>query len=230
MRALGLLLLGSTLLGCGPTHIAAFAPKQRKYEEGQYAVQDEQAKPVSGSIYSEAVAGYLEDTRAVRAGDLVLIRINEDAAAEGGAQTDLTRQHKREAGLEGIMGLVPAIHEANPKIDPAKLFAIAAQTDFHGDGQTSRKGKLSGTIAVKVKKELPNGDLFVEGTKVVMINNEEYHLYISGVCRTADIARDNSVPSSLIADAQVEFTGRGDVADQVQRGWLAAFWDVVKPF
>ena len=37
---------------------------------------------------------------------------------------------------------------------------------------------------------MPNGDLFVEGTKVVLLNEEEYHLYISGLVRPADIAAD----------------------------------------
>ena len=71
---------------------------------------------------------------------------------------------------------------------------------------------------------MPNEDLYIEGTKVVMIDNEEYHLYISGVIRTADIENDNSVSSSLVADARVEFTGRGDMADQIDRGWLTKFW------
>jgi flagellar L-ring protein precursor FlgH len=77
---------------------------------------------------------------------------------------------------------------------------------------------------------MPNGDLFVEGTKVVMINHEENHLYISGVVRMTDIGPDNSVVSTRIAEAQVEFTGRGDVADQVERGWLTKILDSINPF
>ena len=48
--------------------------------------------------------------------------------------------------------------------------------------------------------------------------------------RTTDIAPDNSVPSSLIADARVEFTGRGDINDQVERGWLTKVLDTINPF
>ena len=39
---------------------------------------------------------------------------------------------------------------------------------FSGQGTTSRAGSLEGTIGVHVQKELPNGDLYVEGTKVVI--------------------------------------------------------------
>jgi flagellar L-ring protein FlgH len=48
--------------------------------------------------------------------------------------------------------------------------------------------------------------------------------------RRADIGADNSVASSRIADAQVEFTGRGDVADQTDRGWLTKILDFINPF
>jgi flagellar L-ring protein precursor FlgH len=128
------------------------------------------------------------------------------------------------------MGLVPAIQKAYPNIDPKTLIELASSSDFNGQGKTQRAGTLNATIGVKVKQELPNGDLFVEGTKVVMINYEEQHLYISGVIRPPDIAPDNSVDSSLIADARVEFTGRGDIDDQVERGWLTKILDAVNPF
>jgi flagellar L-ring protein precursor FlgH len=218
------------IVACGPKHIAPFTPRARKYEEGQYASQQESAKPAEGSIYSEAAAGYLEDTRAVRTGDIVHIVIDEKADAKGNASTALTRSSSGNMGVNALLGLVPAIKEKHPDIDPAKLLDFLAESDFSGDGQTGRSGQLQGTIAVRVKKELPNSDLFVEGTKVVMINSEEYHLYISGILRSADIDESNSVVSSAIADAQVEFTGRGDVADTVERGWFKKIIDAINPF
>jgi flagellar L-ring protein precursor FlgH len=228
--ALLLAAFASLAAACGPPHIAPFTPRNRNYEEGTYAAKQESGKPAEGSIYSEAAAGYLEDTRAVRTGDIVLIRINERADAKGNASTELSRSTSDTTGIQSLLGLVPAIQRAHPDIDPEHLIELASQADFAGDGQTSRAGQLQGVIAVRVKKDLPNGDLFIEGTKVVMINHEEYHLYISGVVRPADIDMDNAVPSSLVADAQVEFTGRGDVADQVERGWLKKTLDWINPF
>lgn len=220
----------ATLAACGPKHIAPFTPRDRNYDEGSYAQNQEQAKPSTGSIYTEAVAGYLEDTRAVRVGDIVLVRINEHADAKGGASTALKHEAEREDGVTSLLGLLPALQRAHPDMDPEQLISLMSKANFKGDGQTSRAGKLTGTVAVRVKKEMPNHDLFIEGTKVVMINNEEYHLYISGVVRPADIEQDNSVLSSLVADAQVEFTGRGDIAQAVDRGWLTKFLDWINPF
>ncbi len=215
---------------CGPAHIAPFKPKSRVYETGSYAQTREDAAPAQGSIYSEASAGYLEDTRAVRVGDIVLIRIEERADAKGGAKTALNHETSREDGISSMLGLLPALRDAHPEINTEELISILSKTSFKGDGQTSRAGQLQGAVAVRVKAEVPNGDLFVEGTKVVMINHEEYHLYVSGLVRPSDIAMDNSVSSSRIADAQVEFTGRGDIDQTVNRGWLTQTLDWINPF
>ena len=231
MTRLTSLWLGALVLcACGPAHISPFTPRERKYESGQYAVEQDQAKPARGSIYTEGMAGYLEDTRAVRIGDIVMVRIDEQANAKGGASTDLNRQSSRSMGVNALLGLAPAIRNAHPNIDPAELISLMSDMNFQGDGQTSRDGVLKGVIAVRVKQQLPNEDLFVEGTKVVMINHEEYHLYISGLIRPTDIEGDNSVPSWRLADAQVEFTGRGDIASSVDRGWLAKVLDAINPF
>lgn len=228
--ALAALLALATLAGCGPNHIQPFTARDRKYTPGEYAATRADAKPQTGSIYSEAQPGYLEDTRALRTGDIVMIRVNENAEASGDASTNLKKDTSRSAGVDALLGLVPAMQKAYPNIDPKDLVKMASTFDFDGEGKTARTGTLKGTIGVRVKQELPNGDLFVEGTKVTMINHEEYHMYVSGVIRPSDIAPDNSVDSSLIADARVEFTGRGDINDQVERGWLTKILDFVNPF
>lgn len=230
-RLLALLLLAATATpACGPRHVAPFTPRKRVYEPGQYAQQDPAARPSNGSLYSDAVAGYLEDTRAVRVGDFVVIRIDESADAQGASTTSLNRDSSGDSGVTALLGVVPALKRAYPTMDPEKLLEFASKSSFKGDGTTARKGQLTANIAVRVERRMPNGDLFLEGTKVVLINNEEYHLYISGLVRPADIAADNSVASSRLADAQVEFTGRGDLADQNRKGFFARMLDSLNPF
>jgi flagellar L-ring protein FlgH len=228
--ALAVVSLGSLLAACGPNHIQPFTARDRKYNPGEYAATRADAKPSNGSLYSEAQPGYLEDTRALRVGDITMVKINENAQASGGATTNLKKDTSRSAGVDSLLGLMPAMKKAYPNIDPAQLLKMASSFDFDGEGKSERSGTLKGMIGVRVKQEMPNGDLFVEGTKVVMINHEEYHLYISGVIRPSDIEMDNSIDSSLIADARVEFTGRGDINDQVERGWLTKVLDFVNPF
>ena len=228
----GLALVGGILLttACGPRHIEPFTPRHRLYKEGDYAQKSEAARPAPGSLFSEAKGGYLEDTRAGRVGDLLVIRIDESANASGGATTNLKRDNTSSSGTSAVLGLVPALQKAYPTMDTSKLLEFATKNGFGGEGDTARKGQLTGTIAVRIAREMPNGDLFLEGTKVVLINNEEYHLYISGLVRPTDIAQDNSVGSTRVADAQVEFTGRGDLAEQQRKGWFSRAFDSMNPF
>lgn len=210
----------------GAAHISADEPKLREYKPGKYAATEKDAKPAVGSVYSDAQAGYLEDARAMRIGDVVVVRIHEEADAQGAASTDLGKESSRVGGLVAALRAAPVIGD-----DPELLQDFFnSQVDFTGTGSTQRAGKLSAKLGVRVKQELPNGDLFVEGTKVVLINHEEYHLYISGVLRPSDIQPDNSVDSSLMADAHVEFTGNGDIDTQVERGWLTKALDFINPF
>jgi len=229
MKRLCLLLVGCSF-ACGPKHIETFTPKEREYKVAKYAVDQASARPSSGSLYSEAVPSYLEDTRAHRSGDIVIVEIDERADAVGNATTKLDKSSSSESGMDAFLGLLPALKSAYPDLDPSKLLAMASKSQFSGDGKTSRAGQLTGKIGVRVRQTLPNGDLLIEGTKVVMINDEEIHLYVSGVIRPEDIKDDNSVESSRMADAQVEFSGRGDVADTIEQGWLSKALSAINPF
>jgi flagellar L-ring protein precursor FlgH len=222
--------MSALVAGCGPNHVAPFTPRQRVYQPGDYARRDPSMRPGAGSLFSDAVGGYLEDTRAVRVGDVVVIRIEESADAQGGSTTKLNKDSNGNGGVNAALGVVPALKKAYPDMKPEQLWEYASKAGFVGEGNTARKGQLNGTISVRVVREMPNGDLFLEGTKVVLINNEEYHLYLSGLVRTADIGPDNSVGSTKLADAQIEFTGRGDIADQQRKGWGARLLEAINPF
>ena len=93
-----------------------------------------------------------------------------------------------------------------------------------------REGRLEAILPVRVRQILPNGDLYVEGNKVVQVGAESHHLYISGIVRPSDVRTDNSVPSSRVADAQIAYAGSGDVSDQQRPGWLTRQLNRVWPF
>ena len=73
--------------------------------------------------------------------------------------------------------------------------------------EPARSGKLNATLPTRIKKTLPNGDFFIEGSKVFLINEEESILYLSGVIRPVDIMPDNSVSSLQVADVELGTLG-----------------------
>lgn len=230
-RAL-LMLAALTAVACGPKTIGPSVDtaniKERKYKEGKY--ETGLAPVTSGSLWPENGHGLFADFRAYRVGDLVTVRIDESSEAAGDAQTKLDRESSESLGVPNFFGLTQALKAAYPDINPEALVEWMGKSGFRGQGDTSRGTKVLGSISVRVKKVLPNGDLFVEGTKVILINDEEVHIYVSGVIRAEDIESDNAVSSSTIADAQIEFSGRGVLAENQQRGWFTRLFAKIRPF
>lgn len=219
-----IVLAAAVLAAACTTHIAPYQPKHRSFDAGDYA---EAPRAHHGSLFAEG-DGLFEDDVARRVGDVLVIKIDERDTASRAASTKLDKSDDSNYGLPAAIGLLAAIQRKYPDVDPAQLFATSSSLAFAGEGTTQRKGSLTATLPVRVKRVLGNGDLFVEGTKVVMVGNEEQHLYLSGIVRRQDIGEDNTVPSSRIADAEIESTGRGDINDQQRRPWgsrlVAKLW------
>lgn len=219
-------LAGLLAQGCA-SHIAPYKPKHRHFDAGEFGARN---SPQDGSLYAEGQAGLFEDPVAGRIGDILVVRIDEKDLASNNADTKLDKSDDTQYGMPAAFGFIAALKAKYPDVDPAKLFATQSSQKFSGQGSTSRSGQVSATLPVRVREILPSGDLFVEGTKVVMVGAEEKHIYLSGIVRKIDINQDNTVSSSRIADAEIEYTGRGDVSDTQRRGWASRALSKIWPF
>ncbi len=209
------------------THIAPYQPRRRAFDGSGYAGPTVAS---GGSLYRGGGGGLFQDDVAGRVGDILIIRIDERDAASREGSTKLGRKDEASYGVPAALGVLARLQQKYPDLDPAQLFSTGSSMSFAGSGTTARKGQLTATLPVRVREELGNGDLFVEGTKVVMVGNEEQHIYVSGVVRRRDIAEDNTVPSSRVAEAEIEYTGRGDVSEQQRRGWGSRWFARLWPF
>lgn len=206
----------SLVLICACTsHIAPYRPKKRSYAPGDYSGR---SRPTAGSLYRAGAGGLFEDLRGRDVGDVVIVRIDEADAASRDASTSLNRQSKLQAS-SALPGGIPALD-----------LSAATQNGFQGEGKMERAGRLIATLPVRVTRVMPNGDLYLEGTKVILVNDEEHHLYVSGIVRPEDIGPDDVVLSSRIADAEIEYTGRGVVTDTQRQGWLNRLLNKLSPF
>jgi flagellar L-ring protein precursor FlgH len=213
--------------GCGVSHIDGYEPKRRTYQSG-VELKSFGDRPANGSLYTRASqTSYLfADQRAMREGDILRVNVVEDARAERGASTELSRESNNQLSIASFLGLMKVL---GPGLDEDILNA-AQKTDFAGSGQTSRQDSVRAIVPAMVKQVLPNGTLFIEGHRVILVNDEEHHFYVSGLIRPVDIMDDNSVDSARIADAEIEFTGRGVVSEKQRPGWLQRGLDIITPF
>jgi flagellar L-ring protein precursor FlgH len=168
---------------------------------------------VSYPVIAAQVPNLFSDQRAIKVDDIVTILIVESAKAgsESVTNTDKSQSFGVEsAGGTGLMHLLPQFSASG-----------GTKIGYDGQGNSSREGTLEATISARVIKVLDNGNLVIEGSKVVEVNEEKGIIKISGMIRPLDIQQNNIVYSSSIADAQITYSGKG-VANTAQRPGILA--------
>lgn len=156
-----------------------------------------------------AATSLYADVKASKVGDVLTVIISEAAAASSQAETKTSKTENLNYGS----GFGPLLHLI-------KNFGVSGSISGDGNGSTNRTDKLTAETTVRVKKVLPNGDLQVEGTRQVGINAETQTITLSGIVRPQDITYNNTIPSSLVSDAQIKFSGRGPVGDKQHDGLI----------
>lgn len=168
------------------------------------------------------------DQRAEFVGDILTVKIVEVSTASEKATTDTSRSNDIETGISNLMGL--ETNKFPSSITPEKMIAAKTSSDFSGEGETTRTGSLSATITARIVDVLPSGNLAVEGKRELYVNNEKKEILVQGIVRPKDIAYDNSILSTQIADAKIIYTGIGVIGERQSPGWLSRIADTVWPF
>ncbi|RMH08900.1 MAG: flagellar basal body L-ring protein FlgH [Nitrospirae bacterium] len=200
----------------------------RKEPEKPFEPPPLQRPSTLGSLWQagNGRAYLFEDLRASRVGDIVTIKIVEQHKGSKKASTTADRESDYNGSLGGsLFGLN---NFASALVDGVEVEA-KNKNEFKGSGSTSREDTLTGTIAAQVVEVLPNGDLRIKGHREVTVNSERQTMTISGIVRRVDLDTTNTVLSTAIANAKIEYSGLG-VVDDVQRpGWFVRIWDWISP-
>lgn len=190
-----------------PTFAAVLEPEPRMIEPKR-----------NGAIFNpELHAGLFGDQKAFQMGDVLTVKLQEKTDASKSAKATNTKSDSNEVGVASLFGL-PANTVANMDA------TLSASRSFSGDGTATQKNKLEGDITVTVARVLPNGNLLIQGEKFIGINQGLEYVRISGVVRPADVARDNTVLSTRVANARIQYGGQGAINDANTRGWLGQFF------
>ena len=157
-----------------------------------------------GSLYS--------DIRAHKIGDILTVLIVESSSAKH--QTGTATKKGNELSLSSGPGL------GGLNFIPLYGWSGKLENKYDGAANTARSGELKARITVRVKAVRPNGDLMIEGTRIVQVNNEKEEIVLSGVVRPKDVSASNTVYSYLIADANIAYKGKGAVNTGARPGFL----------
>ena len=189
--------------------------------------------PPNGSLWHpELAANYpFLDVRAHFPGDLLTVVVAEQSQGKKDATTETTGESSISASVEDFFGIPAAAVKFLPNgFNPQSVVKAETKRSSKGDGTTSREGVLTANITVRVVALDPNGNLYVRGDKIVSVNRENQHIVLSGTVRPEDIASDNSVLSSRLADARIDYYGSGVVGDKQNVPLTHRLFDWVWPF
>jgi flagellar L-ring protein precursor FlgH len=169
-------------------------------------------------------AGMVADRKANATGDILTIVVSESVAAQNSQSTKSSRDSSIADAVQSF--LYPGLGTHKGSLPSLSLGGKAA---YDGGGDISNTQSLSARAAVLVTDVLPNGNLVIEGVRVVTFSGETQYVVLHGLVRRDDIAPDNSVQSTNIADARVEFYAEGALTDAQKRGWLAKVYEKLRP-
>ena len=178
----------------------------------------------NGAIY-QAGAGrpLFEDRRARYVGDTITVNITESTTASAKSNNKLDKTNTATASISALNGL--------PGKGLVGLDMNAASANaFSGKGEAANNNIFTGNITVTVIDVMPNGNLLVSGEKQLAIGHEQEFVRISGVVNPSFVDAFNTVASSKIADARIEYKSAGQISDGQVMGWLARFFLNVMPF
>ena len=176
-----------------------------------------------GSIFNAAsgYAGLVEGTRARAVGDALTIVLTESASTAKSAGSKTQR--------DGGFSITPPTAGPFSFLNPDALKA-SGNSSFNGTGNATQTSSLSATLSVTIVDVRPNGTALVRGEKRMTLSQGQEWIQFSGLVRLADIAPDNSLPSTRVADARIEYAGKGSVQRASREGWLSKFFNAISPF
>ena len=197
-------------------------------EQEQISIAEPPPPMANGSIY-QAHRGsrpLFEDRRPRMVGDILTIVLDEQVSASKNSQSNMNRSGSAEFDLSMLPDVLERL--ANQGIDLSG--SLSGNSDFAGGGGSQASNSMTGTITVSVLEVMHNGNLRVRGEKQIGINQGVEFIRFSGVINPRTITGQNTVPSTAVADARIEYVGNGYISEAQHMGWLQRFFLNISPF
>jgi flagellar L-ring protein precursor FlgH len=208
--------LAFALTGCAEIGVRDLPP-ERVYVPVGTPVQE----AADGSIFSRAGQdSLLGQDRARRPGDLVTILIDEQVSASTSASSNASRNSATTALTTGALGEINRRFGNAGLPWPVDINPSESAIDSSGEGGAAQQGRIAGEVTAVVTEVLPNGLLAIRGYKRMELTRGAQIIRLTGLVRPSDIQPDNTIRSRRLADADISFAAKGELADVSRAGWM----------
>ena len=174
-------------------------------------------------------ANMFADKKAQATGDLLTIVVNENAVAQS---TQSKTSNRTSSINDSVAQFIypPALSGLGTHGGQLPSTQITGAAAYSGGGAINNSQTLNATAAVVVTDVLPNGNLVIEGRRIITFSGETQYIALHGIVRPYDIAADNTIQSANVANARLEFSSSGQLTDAQKRGWFTKLYEILRPF
>lgn len=193
--------------------------------------QPEPERSNNNSLWQTGSRAFFKDQRANRVGDVITVLVVLEDKAKIDSNNTYNRQTGHTSGVTNFLGLESKLQTFLPKaVNPTRLINTNTNSQDTGRGLLDRKDTLETKIGATIIQILPNGNLVIQGRQEILFGTELRIIDVRGVIRREDIASDNTIPYSKIAEARIAYGGRGDVSDVSSVPWGQQVLNKVLPW
>lgn len=213
LRTLATLVLAIGLGACGTTP-SSIVEQPRSARPDAQAVQ----AASNGAIFQTAAYRPLfEDRRARQVGDVLTIVINERTQAGKQASSSASKTSEVDSSISAVAG-VPLKGLQGLGVN------AEASNSYDAKSKLDSSNTFSGNITVTVIEVLANGNLVVAGEKQIALDKGTEYVRLSGVVHPDTIQAGNTVSSTRVADARIEYRTSAKLDQAEVMSWLARFF------
>jgi len=173
-----------------------------------------------GAIFRPYLASSLfSDVRARQIGDIITVRLAENTNAIKIARNQTLKE--TDVSIDPVIGL----NGAPVSVGGNSLqVGVGSANQFLGDARANQSNQLTGNISVTVVDVLPNQNLVIRGEKWLTLNGGDEYIRLTGIIRPTDVSPENEVSSTKVANARIQYSGKGSFAGMSTPGWLSRFF------
>jgi flagellar L-ring protein precursor FlgH len=169
-------------------------------------------------------------------GDMVIIQIDETTQQDVKSELKVTSNHTLQQNGTSIFNRMVRSVLGKLPVNTTGISNTLSVPDYTGlnnantmdnKAESTQQKTYKDNVGCQVVQVLPNGDLMIQGEKVVMYNKERQNLIVSGIVKPYYLDRFNQISSKMVGNFQMLQSGKGTISRQQNDGFMNKIYQFV---
>lgn len=167
---------------------------------------------VSQAVYPMQPKSLFSTVRAKTIGDIITVIIDENSLTSNNVKLSVSDSSTMGDKFSSTLNDIFSSDRKGVRTDIPNLDGFGGSSSTSNSANVERAVKLTDTMTAQVVQVLPNGNLVVQGKKVVINAGEKTQVILSGIVDPRFITNAGTVQSKNVANLQFAAVGNGTVS------------------